>query len=310
MKRGKIFLQEIRKNGVLYLMAIPAVLYFVIFAYGPMAGVYLAFTKYNFKQGIFGSPFTGFENFRFLFSGGKDAIIWRLTKNTVLYNLAFLFLGNILQIIFAIIVSEYQGRRMKRFSQSAMFLPYFISYVIVGVLIYNVFNYEYGMANGILKFFGMEPVNFYSRPEIWKYVIIAVNLWKGIGYGMVVYLAAIMGLDQGIYEAASIDGANVFKRIWYLTIPLLKPTFIMLILFSLGGILKGQFDLFYQIIGNNGQLYAATDIIDTYVYRSLTVNFDVGLGTAAGLYQSFFGMILVLTVNFIVRKLDEESALF
>ena len=180
----------------------------------------------------------------------------------------------------------------------------------LGVLIYNVFNYEYGMANGILKFFGMEPVNFYSRPEIWKYVIIAVNLWKGIGYGMVVYLAAIMGLDQGIYEAASIDGANVFKRIWYLTIPLLKPTFIMLILFSLGGILKGQFDLFYQIIGNNGQLYAATDIIDTYVYRSLTVNFDVGLGTAAGLYQSFFGMILVLTVNFIVRKLDEESALF
>ena len=310
MKRGKIFLQEIRKNRVLYLMAIPAVLYFVIFAYGPMAGVYLAVTKYNFKQGIFGSPFTGFENFRFLFSGGKDAIIWRLTKNTVLYNLAFLFLGNILQIIFAIIVSEYQGRRMKRFSQSAMFLPYFISYVIVGVLIYNVFNYEYGMANGILKFFGMEPVNFYSRPEIWKYVIIAVNLWKGIGYGMVVYLAAIMGLDQGIYEAASIDGANVFKRIWYLTIPLLKPTFIMLILFSLGGILKGQFDLFYQIIGNNGQLYAATDIIDTYVYRSLTVNFDVGLGTAAGLYQSFFGMILVLTVNFIVRKLDEESALF
>lgn len=307
-KRG--VLRELRTNRMLYFMSVPSILFFAIFAYLPMAGIYLAFTKFNFKAGMFGSPFVGFDNFKFLFAGGSDAVIWTLTKNTILYNLAFLLLGNILQIAVAIIVSEVMGKRLKKLCQSVMFLPYFISFVIVGVLVYNVFNYEYGLANNLLQSFGRDPVNFYAEPGVWKYIIVAVNLWKGLGYGMVVYLAAIMGLDREFYEAAEIDGANIFQRIWYITLPLLKSTFIMLILFSLGGILKGQFDLFYQIIGNNGQLYAATDIIDTYVYRALTVNFDVGLGTAAGLYQSFVGMLLVLTVNWIVRKLDTDSALF
>lgn len=165
------FGKEIRKNRTLYLMVIPALLYFIVFAYFPMSGIYLAFTKFNFTEGIWGSPFVGLDNFKFLFAGGKDAVIWQLIKNTVCYNLAFLLLGNILQVLVAIIVSETKGRYLKKFSQSAMFLPYFISYVIVGVLIYNVFNYEYGLANGILKAFGQDPANFYNEPGIWKFRI-------------------------------------------------------------------------------------------------------------------------------------------
>jgi putative aldouronate transport system permease protein len=301
---------EILKNRTLYLMILPAIVFFFVFCYLPMVGVYYGFTNYDFNGGLFGSKFVGLDNFKFLFQGGSQAIIWSLTKNTVLYNLAFIFIGNILQVITAIIISELAGKHFKKFAQSLIFLPYFISFVIVGVFIYNLFNFEYGIVNSLLKSFGMPSVDFYSQTGVWKFIIVGAQIWKGIGYGTIIYLAAITGFDRSIYEAADIDGANIFQKIKDITIPLLKPTFILLLLFSLGGILKGQFDLFYQIVGRNGNLYAATDIIDTYVYRSLSVNFDIGLGTAAGLYQSFFGMMLVLTVNFIIKKVNDDYALF
>lgn len=309
-KQKNSFIKDLKNSKTLYLMVLPAVSMFVIFSYLPMVGIYYAFTKYNFRGGLFGSPFVGFNNFKFLFQGGSKAIIWTLTKNTVLYNLAFILIGNSMQIITAVILSEITGKIYKKFSQSVMFLPYFISFVLVGVFVYNLFNYEFGSINGLLKSLGKTPINFYAKPSYWKYILVFFNVWKGLGYGTVIYLAAIMGIDREIYEAADIDGCNIFQKIRYLTLPLLKPTFIMLLLFSLGGILRGQFDLFYQVIGNNGTLFETTDIIDTYVYRALAVNFDVGMGTASGLYQSFFGLVIILTVNFIVKKVNEDYALF
>jgi putative aldouronate transport system permease protein len=303
-------LHDLVKNRTMWLMISPIIIFFLIFSYFPMVGIYYAFTNFNFRGGLFGSPFVGFDNFTFLFRGGSHAVIWTLTRNTALYNLVFIFLGNGLQIITAIILCELPGRLFKKTVQSVMFLPYFISFVIIGVFIYNLFNFEYGLINNFLKSFGKPPFNFYNAPGAWKYIIVAANIWKNLGYGTVIYLAAVTGIDRSIYEAADIDGANIFQKIRRITLPLLKPTFIVLLLFSLGSILKGQFDLFYQIIGKNGSLFATTDIIDTYVYRSLTVNFNVGLGTAAGLYQSFFGMILVLGVNFGIKKINDDYALF
>lgn len=303
-------LQDIYKNRTMWLMITPIIFFFFLFSYVPMVGIYYAFTHFNFRGGLFGSPFAGLENFKFLFRGGSKAVIWTLTKNTALYNLAFILIGNVLQIFTAIILCELPGKLYKKSVQSVMFLPYFISFVIIGVFVYNLCSFEYGLANNMLRSFGKSPVNLYGEPGAWKYIIVIAQIWKSLGYGTVIYLAAVTSIDRSIYEAADIDGANVFQKIGRITLPLLKPTFVLLLLFSLGSILKGQFDLFYQIIGKNGTLYATTDIIDTYVYRALTVNFDVGLGTAAGLYQSFFGMILVISVNFIIRKVNDDYALF
>ncbi|WP_018754486.1 ABC transporter permease [Paenibacillus terrigena] len=301
------FIAELRKNKILFLMIAPVLVFFVVFSYFPMVGVYYAFTNYNFDGGLFGSPFVGMQNFKFLYESGA---LFSLTKNTVLYNLAFIFIGNLLQIVCAIFLSELTGKWFKKTTQSIMFLPFFISFVLVGAFVFNLFNTETGVINALLKQLGMHTYDFYMNTEPWKYIIVFFNVWKGLGYGTVIYLAAIMSISDEYHEAAKIDGANIFHRIRYITIPMLVPTFILLILLSLGGILKGQFDLFYQIIGSNGMLYETTDIIDTYVYRSLAVNFDIGMGTAAGLYQSFFGFVLIMSVNWIIKKTREDYALF
>ncbi|HBM79539.1 MAG TPA: sugar ABC transporter permease [Clostridiaceae bacterium] len=301
------FAKELYRNKTLFLMMLPTLIYLVIFSYIPMVGIYYAFTKYDFEGGLFGSQFVGLKNFEFMFKSGTLGL---LTRNTVLYNLAFIITGNIMEIICAILLSEINNKWFKKITQSAMFLPYFISMVLVGVFAYNLFNVDNGVINTIIKSLGFKPYSFYTNPGPWKYILVIFKVWKGLGYGTVIYLAAIMGISEEYYEAAKIDGANIFKQIWYITLPLLKPTVVILVLLSLGGILKGQFDLFYQIIGNNGLLYETTDIIDTYVYRALTVNFDIGMGTAAGLYQSFFGFILVMTVNYIIKKIEPDYSLF
>lgn len=300
-------LKDFRANRVLWLMILPALLFFAVFSYLPMVGVYYAFTNYRFDGGLFGSPFVGMQNFQFLFESG---VLYNLTKNTILYNLAFILLGNALQLLCAVFLSELPGKLFKKTTQSVMFLPFFISFVLVGAFVFNLFNSDTGVVNTVLKQLGLPPYDFYLNTEPWKYIIVFFHVWKGLGYGTVIYLAAIMSISDEYHEAAKIDGANIFQRIRHITLPLLVPTFILLILLSLGGILKGQFDLFYQIIGNNGMLFDSTDIIDTYVYRSLTVNFDMGMGTAAGLYQSFFGFLLVILVNYVIKKARSDYALF
>ncbi len=300
---------DFHKHQTYYIMLIPMVAFFIIFAYLPMPGLYYAFVDYDFIRGL-KSPFVGFKNFEFLFRGGADSIIWRLTRNTVLYNLAFITLGNICQIAVAVMLKEIQRKYFVKVTQTLMLMPYFVSMVIVGVIAYNLFNYNYGTVNNLLTSLGLEKYDFYQNPAVWPFIIVIINIWKGLGYGVVVYLAAILGIDESIYEAAYVDGASNWKRIKFITLPMLKPTVIMLVLLALGGILKGSFDLFYQIIGNNGLLLNATDIIDTYVYRSLAVNFNMGLGSAAGMYQSIFGFVLILIVNTIVKKTSPDNALF
>lgn len=301
------FGKEVRRHWVLFLMLLPAVLFFIIFCYIPMPGAYIAFVDYNMGKGIFGSQFVGLRNFQFLINSGD---LWRITKNTILYNLVFIFLGNFLQLFFAISISELASKWFKKVTQSIMLLPNFISMVIVGYFAYNLFNYDYGFANTILNALGFESHEFYSDQGIWKYIIVAFNLWHGTGYGMIVYLATITGISDEIYEAAYLDGCSLVQRIRYVTLPMMKSTVVLLILFSLGGILKGSFDLFYNLIGTNSVLYPQTDIIDTFVFRSLVGQFNFSQSAAVGFYQSLFGLILVLLVNFIVRKIDPDNALF
>ncbi|MGM0881446.1 MAG: ABC transporter permease [Bacillota bacterium] len=289
-------------------MCLPAIAFFIIFAYLPMPGLYLAFINYNYTDGIFKSPFVAFDNFRFLVMNGD---LWRLSFNTVAYNLVFITLGNVLQIMVAILLNEIRKKWFKKITQTIMFLPHFISAVLIGLIAYNILSYDYGYLNGVLQSLGMEPVKTYSNPNIWPFIIVLTFLWQSTGYGSIVYFAAIMGLDNEIIEASEIDGANAFQRIIYIILPWLKPTFIILMLFSLGGILKGNFGLFFNLVGaNNTALYATTDIIETYVFRSLMTNFNFSIGSAVSLYQSVFGFIIVITVNWLVRKASPENSLF
>lgn len=306
-RKKKGFIYELVHNRVMFLMLLPTLIFFLVNSYFPMVGIYYAFTQFDFNTSMFNSKFVGLQNFEFLWRSGT---LVKLTMNTIGYNIAFIVLGNVLAIVCAILLSELNGKCFKKISQSVMFLPYFVSFVILSVIVYNLFNYDSGFLNTMLTQFGVDPVDVYSKPWAWIFLIIVFYLWKNLGYSMVIYLAAITGISDEYYEAATIDGANIFQRIWYITVPMLKSTFVVLLLFALGSIMKGQFDLFYQLIGNNGLLYNTTDILDTYVYRSLKVTFDVGMATAAGVYQSLFGFVLIMTVNYIIRKINDDYALF
>lgn len=302
-----ILTHDIKANWILWLMLLPAIVYFVLFKYAPMVGFLYAFKNYKISLGLFGSPWIGVKNFEFLVKSGT---LLTITKNTILYNLAFIVVGNTLQITLAIVLSRLAAKWFTKTAQSLMFLPYFVSYIIFAVLVYNIFNYETGSLNAILGSLDLEPVDVYTRPELWKYILVGSHTWKWLGYGTVIYLAAITSIDPALYEASSIDGANIIQEIRYITIPQLAPTLIILVLLAVGRIMRGQFELFYQVIGDNGQLYKATDIIDTFVFRSLVKTFDISMGTAAGLYQSIFGFGIILLVNYLVRRNHEEYALF
>ena len=298
---------ELYANRILFLMLLPVLVYFLINNYAPMIGIYYAFVQFEFNTSMFNMNFVGLKNFEFLWKSGK---LIELTVNTIGYNLAFIVLGNVLSISVAVLLSELKGKWFKKITQSVLFLPYFVSFVILSVIVFNLFNYEQGVLNTVLERLGAEPLDVYNKPALWIFFIIFFYLWKNFGYSMVIYLAAITGISEEYYEAARIDGANTFQRAWHITVPMLKSTFVILLLFSLGTIMKGQFDLFYQMVGNNGLLYSTTDILDTYVYRSLKVTFDMGMATAAGVYQSLFGFALIMVVNGIIRKVNKDYALF
>lgn len=306
-RRRKSFWQHVRDSRMLLLMCVPAVLYFLAFSYGPLPGIWIAFTNFNYTDGIFGSPFVGLKNFEFLVKSGQ---LWVLTRNTILYNVAFIVLGNIFQIAIAIMFNEVRLRYFKKVTQGVMFLPYFISVVLVGVIAFNLLNYDTGALNTLIKETGGDPIKIYSMAGIWPLIIIVVFLWQSTGYGSIVYFAAIMGIDKGLFEAAAIDGASAWQRIRYVILPSLKPTFIILLLFSLGGIMHGNFGLFWNLVGNNAALFQTTDIIETSVYRMVMSQNNFTTSTAVGLYQSLFGFAIVLLANWIVRKMNKDYALF
>lgn len=303
----KSFWQLVKRYRVLLLMLLPSVLYVLLFSYIPMGGIVLAFENYNYADGIFGSPWCGVSNFEFFFQSGQAL---RVTKNTVLYNALFIAVNTVMQLSVAVLLSEMKGRWFKRITQSLMFLPYFISWVIVSIIAFNLFSYDYGLINGTLARLGMKKMDFYGTPWVWPLILTFFSFWKGIGYGSVMYLAAIMGIDTSIYEAAEIDGANVFQRIWRITLPQLRPTIVILLLLSIGGIFRGNFDMFYQLIGNNGLLYDATDVIDTFTFRSLINTADVGMSAAVGVYQSVLCFAMIMLANFCVKKVEPDYTLF
>jgi putative aldouronate transport system permease protein len=309
VKRAKrdSFWKTLKRDRTLLLMLMPATLLIFVFAYIPMVGLVLAFKSFDYRLGIFGSPWTGFENFRFFFSSGQA---WLVSRNTVLYNLAFLVSTSVLQILFALILSELGGKTFKKITQSAMFLPFFISWVVVSSIAYNLLNFEYGMLNNLLTTLGFAPVDVYNTPEAWKYILIFFNAWKIVGYGTVIYLAAIVGIDQQIYESAEIDGANVFQRAIRITIPCIFPTIIILTLLAIGQIFRGDFGLFYNLIGNNGALYDATDVIDTFVFRALINTGDIGMAAAAGFYQSVLCFVTIVITNYAVKRANKDYSLF
>ena len=305
--RKKGFLKKLFKYRVYLLMLAPAVIYTLIFSYYPMTGIVMAFKKYNYAGGIWGSPWNGLDNFAFFFKSGQAGIV---TRNTVLYNLAFIAIGTFTQVAVAVFLTEIHGKKFKKISQSMMFLPYFISWVIVGVMAFNIFSSDYGFINRLITMLGGEKISFYTTPQYWPFILIFFNVWKGVGYGSVMYLAAIMGIDTSIYEAAEIDGANVFQRIFKVTIPMIMPTMVILLLMSVGGIFKGNFDLFYNLVGNNGLLYNYTDVIDTLAMRALISSNDFGMSAAIGLFQSVLCFITVTIVNKLVGLYDKDYALF
>lgn len=307
VKKPKSLLKSIARNKVLLLMCLPAIVFFLVFSYGPLPGVWIAFTSFNYRDGIFGSEFVGMRNFEFLIQSGQ---LWQLTRNTLLYNLAFIILGNILQIALAIMLNEIRSKYFKKISQAIMFLPYFISVVLVGVIAFNLLNFDTGAINALIEQTGGDPIKIYSTAGLWPIIIILFQLWQSTGYGSIVYFAAIMSIDNSLFEAAAIDGASAWQRIRYIILPSLKPTFIILLLFSLGGIMHGNFGLFWNLVGNNAALFSTTDIIETSVYRMILSQNNFTSSTAVGLYQSLFGFALVMLANWIVRRINKDYALF
>ena len=289
------------------ILLLPAVIYTLIFAYYPMTGIVMAFKKYNYSGGIWGSPWNGLENFKFFFQSGQAGLV---TRNTVLYNIVFIAFNTILQIAVAILLTEIKSHAFRKVTQSIMFLPYFISWVVVGIIAFNILSYDYGFLNMILTSLGQEKISYYTQGKYWPAILLFFNCWKNIGYGSVMYLAAIMGIDTSIYEAATIDGANVFQRIFHVTLPMIRPTMIILILLSVGGIFKGNFDMFYNLVGTNGLLYNYTDVIDTLTFRALISSNNFGMSAAIGLYQSVLCFITIVLVNKAVKHFEEGYALF
>lgn len=306
--QAKNIKKRIVKALPLYLMMVPGFIYLIINNYLPMSGLILAFKKIDYSVGILRSPWTGLSNFKYLFSTNDAFIFFR---NTILYNLAFILLGNALGVFIAIALDSIRKKFFKRASQVIILIPYLLSTVIVSYVVYAFLSGNTGFINNtILKALHLESINWYTQAKYWPIILVIVFLWMSFGYSSILYYSTLIGIDKTYYEAAVVDGASVFQQIKYITLPSLKTTIITLVLMAVGRICYSDFGLFYQVPMNSGLLYKATQTIDTYVYRALLEMNDIGRATAAGFLQSILGFICILIANSIVNKLDKESALF
>lgn len=298
-------IRDLAKNRYIYLMTLPALLFSLIFSYLPLAGIAIAFQDFNPIKGVFGSEFIGFRNFEFFFRGQDWFIV---TFNTVFLNILFIGFGTLLSITLAIMLSELGKSLFVRGMQSIMILPNFISWPIVGLFSVAFLTADTGTLDGLMKGLGISDA--YMDSSIWPVILLLFSLWKGAGFGAIVYLAAIAGIDKGLYEAAKIDGASRLQCIFRITLPMLKSTIIMLFLLALGGIFSGTLDMIYSLVGDNSFLFPTTDTIDTYVFRTLRTQGSFGMSQAIALYQSIIGFILVLLSNQLVKKFDKDSSIF
>lgn len=305
------FFTRLKTNKELLILSAPGAVWFFLFAYLPLFGILLAFKKYRLSGGFFESlitsEFVGFDNFKFLFSSG-DA--WIILRNTVLYNLTFIVLGVVLPVILALLLNELRNKGMAKIYQSSMFLPYFLSWVVVSYCVFAFLNPEKGYFNAVLEQFGHEGISWYTEKKYWPFIIIFMSQWKGMGYNTVMYLASICGIDKTYYEAAVLDGATKWQQVKYITIPLLKSIITILLIMAVGGIFKADFGLFYQLPMNSGPLYPVTNVLDTYIFRALQTNGEIGMSSAAALFQSVVGFVMIMGANKLVSKIDADNALF
>ena len=307
MKNKNGFIDSLKRYKILLLMLLPALIFVIVISYIPMGGIILAFKQYNYRDGLWGSPWNGLQNFKFLQISGK---LGSLTFHTLTYNLLFITFGTAINVLFAIVINEMRIKWFKKISQTFMFLPYFISWVVVSALIMNIFGYEYGVLNNFLTSIGLERFDIYGSKQMWPAIMVLIYLWKQTGYGMVVYLASITGISPDYYEAAELDGANIFQKIWNITLPFLKGTIITMVLLALGNVFRGDFGMFYQIVKNNQNLLEVSDILDTFIYRSLMSSSDMGMTAAAGLFQSVLCFITIMLANKLVKRADPDYSLF
>ena len=293
----------------LYVMALPTVVWLIIFCYVPILGLIMAFQRLNITVGIWGSPYIGLENFKFLFTT-TDA--WVITRNTVVYNLIFIMVNMILAVTMALLLSELRSRIAAKGLQTVYMLPYFLSWAVVAIILSAFLDRDYGLVNRLMIALGKQDgkVDYYTKRELWPPLLVAINAWKGVGYQTVLYLAVISGISTEYYEAAVLDGATKRQQAWYITIPHLRLVISISIIMAMGSIFRGDFGLFYVVTKNTGRLYPVTDVIDTYIYRALTRLSNVGMATASGMYQSVVGLFMVLGVNAIVNRIDPDSAMF
>lgn len=298
--------RHVRKNRELILLALPGVLFKLVIAYLPMVGLILAFKNFRYDRGIFGSEWVGFDNFEFLFKS-QDA--FRIIRNTLAYNMAYIVLGTVVALLFALLLNEISGRLMKIY-QTTMFLPFFISMVLVGYIGNAFLDFEHGYLNKLLGYFGVSPHTWYLETTPWIVILPLIALWKGVGFSTLVYYAGITGISPDYYEAATLDGATRIQKMTRITLPLLKPLIVILFILGLGNIFRGDFGLHYFVPNNVGPNFPTTDIIDTYVYRALTKLGDINSAAAVGFLQSVVGFVTVVSANYIVRRIDNDSALF
>lgn len=295
-----------KPNFELFGLSLPGVLYLFVFAYIPMFGIIVAFKNYRYDLGILGSEWIGLKNFEFLFASENA---WRITRNTILYSLSYIVIGTAIALTLAILLNQLKKRWVK-VHQTVLFLPFFISWVVVGYVTLAFLDNTSGFLNQVLRTFGMEPHKWYFEAGPWPYLLVIVHEWKSVGFSTLIYFAGIMGISQDYYEAARIDGASRLQMAFRITIPLLTPLVTIMLILAIGNIFRGDFGLHYFVPNSSSFALPTTDIIDTYVFRALREMGDIGMSSAAGVYQSVVGFVLVLTANFIVRKINHENALF
>lgn len=306
--KKKTRIKTYKEHLPLYLMMLPGLLYLLINNYIPMAGIVIAFKKLNFAKGIMASPWAGLKNFEFLF---KSPDAWIITRNTLLYNVAFIIVNMVVGIAIAILICEVRSTKLKKLYQSAILLPFLMSMVILSYIVYALLSSENGLVNNsILIALGIDAVQWYQEPKYWPFILVIANCWKGVGYGCLIYIASLIGIDPSFYEAARLDGASKWQEITKITLPSLVPTIITLLLLSIGRIFYSDFGLFYQVPMNSGVLFPTTNVIDTYVYRALIEQGNISMSSAAGVYQSLVGFVIVMLSNWIVRRVDKDQALF
>ncbi len=295
-----------KKSLPLTIMALPAFLYIFIFNYIPLYGLVLPFKDYKPRLGFLGSKWIGFKNFEFLLNNEQ---LIHAVKNTLMYNVVFIILGTAISVFVALMLYE-MSRTSVKIYQTAIFVPHYISWVIAAYVFMVFLDMDYGILNKIITSLGGDAVLWYNNPKYWPVILTIAHIWKGFGYSAVIYYSALMGLDESLFEAAELDGAGKLKQMWYISLPGIRNMIIMLFIMHIGKIFNADFGMFYNISLNSPLLYKTTDVIDTYIYRTLIELGDVGLSSSVSMLQAVLGFILVITTNTIVNKIDSDSALY